>query len=65
MTYALHRGEASVIMPFKYVGAILAFTFGLLLFDETLSTFALVGMGLVIASVTANTVIKRWALKAA
>ena len=33
-------------MPFKYVGAILAFTFGLLLFDEKLSTFALVGMGL-------------------
>lgn len=65
MTYALHRGEASVIMPFKYVGAILAFTFGLLLFDEKLSTFALVGMGLVIASVTANTVIKRRAIKAA
>ncbi len=59
MTFALHRGEANVIMPFKYVGAILAFAFGLLLFDERLSTLALVGMGLVIASVTANTVMKR------
>jgi drug/metabolite transporter (DMT)-like permease len=59
MTFALHRGEANVIMPFKYVGAILAFAFGLLLFDERLSTLALIGMGLVIASVTANTIIKR------
>jgi len=59
MTFALHRGEASVIMPFKYVGAILAFFFGLLLFDERLSAFALAGMALVIASVTANTLLKR------
>ena len=46
-------------MPFKYVGAILAFVFGLLLFDERLSAFALAGMALVIASVTANTLMKR------
>ena len=59
MTFALHRGEANVIMPFKYVGAILAFFFGLLLFDERLSAFALAGMALVIASVTANTLLKR------
>jgi drug/metabolite transporter (DMT)-like permease len=59
MTYALHRGEASVIMPFKYVGAILAFAFGLLLFDEHLSSLALIGMALVIASVTLNTLMKR------
>jgi drug/metabolite transporter (DMT)-like permease len=63
MTYALHRGEANVIMPFKYVGAILAFAFGLLLFDERLSTLALVGMALVIGSVTANTLVKRFAAK--
>lgn len=59
MTYALHRGEASVIMPFKYVGAILAFAFGLLLFDEHLSSLALIGMALVIVSVTLNTLMKR------
>jgi len=59
----LHRGEANVIMPFKYVGAILAFAFGLLLFDERLSTLALFGMALVIGSVTANTLVKRFAAK--
>ena len=59
MTFSLHRGQANVIMPFKYLGAILAFVFGLLLFDERLSPFALAGMALVIASVTINTWMKR------
>ena len=30
MTFALHQGQANVIMPFKYFGAVLAFIFGLL-----------------------------------
>ena len=59
MTFALHQGEANVIMPFKYFGAVLAFIFGLLLFDEHLNQWALAGIGLVILSVTINTVLKR------
>ena len=59
MTFALHQGEANVIMPFKYFGAVLAFIFGLLLFDEHLNQWALAGIGLVILSVTVNTVLKR------
>jgi drug/metabolite transporter (DMT)-like permease len=59
MTYALHQGQANVIMPFKYFGAVLAFVFGLLLFDERLNHWALVGIAVVILSVTLNTVLKR------
>lgn len=59
MTHALHRGEASTIMPFKYVGAVLAFVASLLIFDERLGGWALGGMFLVIAAVTANTWLKR------
>lgn len=59
MTFALHQGEANVIMPFKYIGAVLAFIFGLMLFDERLSAWALVGMALVIAAVVLNTLLKR------
>lgn len=59
MTFALHQGEANVIMPFKYFGAVLAFIFGLLLFDEHLNQWALAGIGLVILSVTVNTLLKR------
>ena len=59
MTFALHQGEANVIMPFKYFGAVLAFIFGMLLFDEHLNQWALTGIGLVILSVTVNTVLKR------
>lgn len=59
MTFALHRGQASTIMPFKYVGAVLAFLSGLLLFDEQLNAYALAGMGLVVVAVTANTLLKQ------
>jgi len=45
-------------MPFKYVGAVLALLSGLLLFDERLNAYALAGIGLVIAAVTINTLIK-------
>ncbi|MFZ9055386.1 MAG: DMT family transporter [Flavobacteriales bacterium] len=59
MTYALHQGEANVIMPFKYFGAVLAFVFGLMLFDERLNPWAMAGIAIVIASVTINTLMKR------
>jgi drug/metabolite transporter (DMT)-like permease len=59
MTFALHQGQASTIMPFKYVGAVLAFVASLLLFDERLSGWALAGIGLTIVAVTANTLLKR------
>lgn len=59
MTFALHQGEASTIMPFKYVGAVIAFVASLLLFDERLSGWALSGMGLTVVAVTLNTLLKR------
>lgn len=59
MTFALHQGQASTIMPFKYVGAVLAFISGLFLFDERLNGYALAGIGLVIVAVTLNTLLKR------
>ncbi len=59
MTFALHQGQASTIMPFKYVGAVLAFLSGLFLFDERLNGYALAGIGLVIVAVTLNTLLKR------
>lgn len=59
MTFALHQGQASTIMPFKYVGAVLAFVASLLLFDERLSGWAIGGIGLTIVAVTANTLLKR------
>jgi drug/metabolite transporter (DMT)-like permease len=65
MTHALHLGEAATIMPFKYVGAVLAFVASLLIFDEHLGGWALAGMFCVIAAVTANTLLKRYAPKAA
>lgn len=59
MTHALHKGEAATIMPFKYVGAVMAFVASLLIFDEQLGGWAIAGMVLVIAAVTANTLMKR------
>lgn len=59
MTFALHQGQASTIMPFKYIGAVLAFTSGLLLFDERLDAFAMAGIAVVVAAVTMNTLLKR------
>ena len=54
MTKALHLEDAARVMPFKYFGAILALVFAWVLFDEAITGWALVGIGVVLAAVTAN-----------
>jgi drug/metabolite transporter (DMT)-like permease len=54
MTVAITREDASVVMPFNYLGAILALIFGYLVFDELLTVWATAGIGLVILSILAN-----------
>jgi drug/metabolite transporter (DMT)-like permease len=59
MTVALHRDDASTVMPFKYVGALAAAVFGYTLFDERLSLGAAAGMAVVVVALAANTWIAR------
>lgn len=59
MTFALHRDDASTVMPFKYVGAVAAAVFGYTLFDERLSLGAAAGMAVVVVALAANTWIAR------
>jgi drug/metabolite transporter (DMT)-like permease len=58
MTVALHNEDAGMVMPFKYLGAVLALVVGWWGYDEHMSTLSLAGMGLVVASIVANTVLK-------
>jgi drug/metabolite transporter (DMT)-like permease len=60
MAFAIHREDASVVTPFKYVGAIFALAIGYYMFDEHLSTFSILGILLVIIGVTLNTLAKRY-----
>ncbi len=56
MTKALHLEDAARVMPFKYFGALLALGLAWILFDEKITGWALVGIGVVLAAVTANTI---------
>lgn len=58
MTVALHQEDAGMVMPFKYLGAVFALMAGWWLFGESMSTMSLVGMALVVVSISANTVFK-------
>jgi drug/metabolite transporter (DMT)-like permease len=58
MTVALHREDAGMVMPFKYLGAVLALVAGWWGYGEHMSTLSLAGMALVVASIVANTVLK-------
>ena len=55
MTKALHLEDAARVMPFKYFGAILALVLAWILFDERITGWSLVGIAVVLAAVTANT----------
>ena len=55
MTKALHLEDAARVMPFKYFGAILAFGMANLVFGEVVAGWSLVGIVIVLAAVTANT----------
>lgn len=59
MTKALHLEDAARVMPFKYFGAVLALGMAWVLFDEVITGWALVGIGLVLAAVTANAIAGR------
>ena len=58
MTVALHHEDAGMVMPFKYLGAVLALAVGWWGYGEHMSTLSLAGMALVVASIVANTVLK-------
>ena len=58
MTVALHNEDAGMVMPFKYLGAVLALAIGWWGYGESMSTMSLAGMALVVASISANTVLK-------
>lgn len=60
MAFAIHREDASVVTPFKYVGAILALAIGYYRFGESLSLFSIAGIFLVIIGVTLNTLARRY-----
>jgi len=47
-----------MVMPFKYLGAVLALAIGWWGYGESMSTMSLAGMALVVASISANTVLK-------
>ena len=64
MTKALHLEDAARVMPFKYFGAILALGAAWVLFDEHITGWALVGIGIVLAAVTANAIAGRKKLSA-
>jgi drug/metabolite transporter (DMT)-like permease len=59
MTKALHLEDAARVMPFKYFGAILALGLAWTLFDEKITGWALVGIAIVLAAVTANAIAGR------
>lgn len=58
MTVALHNEDAGMVMPFKYLGAVLALAAGWWGYGEDMSALSLAGMALVVVSIVANTVLK-------
>lgn len=55
MTMGLHADTAAKVTPFKYFGAILAIGFGYTFFDERLTFFNYLGIGLIVVGVILNT----------
>lgn len=60
MAFAIHQEDASVVTPFKYVGAIFALGIGYYMFDESLSFLSICGIILVVLGVTLNTLARRY-----
>jgi drug/metabolite transporter (DMT)-like permease len=54
----LHSEDAGLVMPFKYLGAVLALALGWWGYGEHMSALSLAGMALVVASIVANTLLK-------
>ena len=58
MTKALQTAEINEVISFKYLGIILALGFDLLLFEVVYSSFALLGIALVLLGVLSNILYK-------
>lgn len=58
LTKALHQESASLITPFQYLGSIYAMLMGYFIFDERLNFLIIIGVGLILIGVVANTLIK-------
>ena len=58
MTKALHAAETGVVVPFKYLGAIYAFSIGFFVFDEQLSLILYIALSTIIISVISNAIYK-------
>ena len=58
LTKALHQDSASLITPFQYLGSIYALLMGYFIFDERLNFLIIIGVGLILMGVVANTLIK-------
>ena len=59
LTKGLHEGDAALITPFQYLGAIYATIIGFCIFDERLSWVVYFGIGLILIGVISNTVLKK------
>lgn len=54
LTRAFHSGDAAVIAPIQYLGAIYAYVVGLFIFDEKLSWIIDIGIALILMGVLTN-----------
>ena len=63
LTKALHQDSASLITPFQYLGSIYALLMGYFIFDERLNFLIIIGVGLILMGVVANTLIKAFQRK--
>ncbi len=60
MAIAITREDASIVTPFKYVGVIIAWVVGIVLFDEHLGLLGSIGILIVSAGVVLNTLARRY-----
>lgn len=59
LTKGLHEGDAALITPFQYLGAIYATIIGFCIFDERLSWVVYFGIGLILVGVISNAILKK------
>lgn len=59
LTKALHLGNATLVTPFQYLGAIYAGIVGYFMFHEQLTPLAYGGIGLILIGIIANSLVKK------
>jgi drug/metabolite transporter (DMT)-like permease len=60
MAFAITKEDASVVTPFKYVGAVLAWLVGIYFFEEQIGVLGTIGLLVVSAGVILNTLARRY-----